>query len=220
MKAIATHPHRSHPRASLGLLAATGLLVVLAGCDVIPPPTDDPTRFYVLSAAPGAGQQAAPAPGAVRIGLKAVRLEGYLKHIQIVVRTGANEVEFRDFRRWAEPLDAAVYRALRSRIMAAPGVAQVYAEPFPADQDRDYDVSVDVLRCEGEMTSSGKYVASLAAEVEVSTAGANPRVVARKLFTAPAAGWDGTNFDALAGLLSKDIASLALDVVADLPPKG
>lgn len=206
-------------RASLGGCAALGLLLALAGCDVIPPPTDDPTRFYVLSSAPAA-EAAVPAPGALRVGLKAVRLEGYLKRLQIVVRTGPNEVEYRDFRRWAEPLDAALARTLRAGLLAAPGVAQVYAEPFPVDQDRDYDVTVEVLRCEGEAPGSGKASASLTARVEVSTAGPGARVVARRLFVAPAAAWDGTNFDQLAGLLSRDVAALAQDVAAGLPPKG
>ena len=62
---------------------------------------------------------------------------------------GENEVEFRDYRRWAEPLDAGVARVLRARLLASPDVAQVYAEPFPADQDRDFDVSVEVTQVRG-----------------------------------------------------------------------
>ena len=138
----------------------------------------------------------------------------------MVVRTGDNEVEFRDYRRWAEPLDAAIGRVLRVRLLAAPEVAQVVTEPFPIDQERDFDVSIDIRRCEGSADASGKFAASLSATIEVSTAGANPHVVARKLFTAPAAAWDGRDFDRLASLLSADVSALGQEVVAELPARN
>jgi uncharacterized lipoprotein YmbA len=196
-----------------------GLLALLAACNVVPPPQDDPTRYFVLSDPAGQAVQA-PAAGAVRIGLKAIRLESYLRRKEMVVRTGDNEVEFRDFKRWAEPLDAAIGRVLRRSLLGSPEVAQVASDPFPADQDRDFDVSIDVRRCEGLQEPSGKSSASLAATIEISTAGASPKVVARKLFTAPAASWDGRDFGRLAGLLSADISALGQEVVADIPARN
>jgi uncharacterized lipoprotein YmbA len=195
-----------------------GLLGALAACSIAQPPTDDPTRYFVLSDA--AAQQAPAAAGGVRIGLRAVRLEGYLKRKEIVVRTGENEVEFRDFRRWAEPLDAGIARIVRSRLLASPGVAQVYAEPFPLDQDRDFDVLVEVRKCEGSLTPSGTWAASLSATIEVSTAGANPHVVARRTFLAPLAAWDGSDFDRLASLLSADVSALGQEVLAEIPARN
>lgn len=138
----------------------------------------------------------------------------------MVVRTGANEVEFRDYKRWAEPLDAAVARILKSRFLASPAVSQAWLEPFPLDEDRDFDVSIEVIRCEGAVSPKGRYVARLSATVEISTAGANPHVVARKLFVAPDEAWDGADFDRLAGLLSGDITALGQEVLADIPAKN
>ncbi len=213
-----THKNPPSPR-WLAPCAAAAALGLLAACNVVPPATDDPTRFFVLSdPAPPAAE--APAPGAARIDLRSVRLESYLRRKEMVVRTGANEVEFRDYRRWAEPLDAAIGRVLRQRLLEAPGVAQVYAEPFPVDQERDYDVAVDVRRCEGSVDASGRGSASFSATLEISTGGPNPHVVARKLFTAPAGSWDGRDFGQLASLLSADVAALGQEVAADLPPKG
>jgi uncharacterized lipoprotein YmbA len=197
--------------------ASLCVLGVVAGCNVVPPPQDDPTRYYVLSDASAASAQAA---GGLRIGLRTVRLEGYLKRHEIVVRTGANEVEFRDYRRWAEPLDAAIARIVRSGLLASPGVSQVWIEPFPLEQDRDFDVSIEVTRCEGAAAASGGYVASLSAMIEVSTSGANAHVVARRIFTAPEGAWDGRNFDRLAALLSGDAAALGRDVVAAIPARN
>jgi uncharacterized protein len=199
--------------------AVVGLLGLLAACNVVPPPEDDPTRYFVLSD-PVSTAVAATVAGGARIGVREVKLESYLKKKEMVVRTGENEIEFRDFRRWAEPLDAAIVRVLRRRLLDAAGVAQVYTEPFPTDQDRDFDVTIDVRRCEGLLTSSGKYVASFAAMVEVSTAGSGAHVVSRKLFTAPDAAWDGKDFDRLANLLSADVSALGQEVLAVISAKN
>lgn len=196
-----------------------GLLLALTACNLAQPAQDDPTRYFVLSD-PAARQGEAPAAGTLRIGLRAVRLEGYLKRKEMVVRTGENEVEFRDFRRWAEPLDAGIARVIRSRLLASPEVAQVYSEPFPLDQDRDFDVLIEVRRCEGSMAPSGKPAASLSATIEVSTAGANAHVVARRVFVAPDAAWDGSDFERLASLLSADVSALGQEALAAVPARN
>jgi len=215
------HPQPSHPR--LFARCAAGVLVALAGCNVIPPAQEDATRYFILSGAAPEGVRAgqpAAAPGGLRIGLRRVALESYLDHRTMVVRTGANEIRFEDYRRWAEPLDAGVARALMSGLLASPDVAQVYAEPFPVDQERDFDVSVKVVRCEGVETSAGKYVASLEATIEITAPGAAPRVVSRRLFIAPVESWDGVDFGRLASLLTKDVGALAREALAGIPPKN
>jgi hypothetical protein len=159
------------------------------------------------------------AQGGLRIGLRTVRVESYLKNRPMVVRTAANAVTFEDYRRWAEPVDAAIGRVLRTRLVVAPGVAQVYTEPFPFDQARDFDVSIDVIRFEGALAAPGKYVASEQAMIEISTPGANSRVVARKLFVAPEQAWDGKDFDQLAALLTGDVADLGQEILSSLPAK-
>jgi uncharacterized lipoprotein YmbA len=205
--------------ARAALFAALALLGVLPACNVVPAPTDDPTRFFVLADPAATGAQA-PSAGGARIGLRAVRVESYLRRKEMVVRTGPNEVEFRDYRRWAEPLDAAVGRVLRLRLMESPGISQVLAEPFPADQERDYDVSVDVRRCEGLAEASGRFTASFSATLEISTTGPGAHVVSRRLYTAPAGAWDGRDFGQLAGLLSADISGLGGEIASDLAAKN
>ncbi|HTU02199.1 MAG TPA: ABC-type transport auxiliary lipoprotein family protein, partial [Candidatus Sulfotelmatobacter sp.] len=166
------------------------------------------------------GSRAGQAPGGLRIGLRTVGLESYLDHRTMVVRMGANEILFKDYRRWAEPLDAGIARVLRSELLASPDVAQVSVEPFPVDQERDFDVSIKVLRCEGSETRTGGYVASLEAVIEVTAPGAAPRVVSRKVFVAPDAAWDGRDFGRLASLLSADVAAVGREVLAGIAPKN
>ncbi len=203
----------------LAALAAAGLLGALAACNVAQPAQDDPTRYYVLSDGPAQAVQP-QAPAGARVGLRAVRLEGYLKHREIVVRTGENEVEFRDYRRWAEPLDAAITRVLKAGLLGSAQVSQVSTEPFPLDQERDYDVAVEVRACEGAAGRSGSFGASFSAMVEVSTAGPSPRVVARRLFVAPGAAWDGRNFDRLASLLTADVSALSQEILSEIPARN
>lgn len=195
----------------LALLAA--LAAGLAGCDVIPAPQPDLTRYYLMSA-PEPRAEAPAGGGTLRIGLRAVAVPAYLKGPEMVVRRGANEVVREETARWAEPIEAGVGRALRAGLRASPAVAQVWAQPFPLDQDRDYDVSVEVVRCEG--AEGGGNRARFSAVIEVSTAGAQPRVVARREFEADSA-WDGKDFAQLAAGLGRAAAKLGSEAAAALP---
>ncbi len=207
------------PRFSLSLLAGCGLLV-LAGCNVIPPPTPDPTRYFVLTA------PAAPAPAAdtvrssCRIGLRAIELAPYLRKGVLVVRQGDNEVVFDDFARWGEPLDAGIARVLRERLLAEPRISRVFTAPFPLEENRDYDVSVVVRQCEGVRRREGSGV-QLVAEIEIARVSRDtvPEVVVRRMFTLPETAWNGKNYAALARALSEAVAALGTEIVAVLPAK-
>jgi uncharacterized lipoprotein YmbA len=196
-------------------LLAFGLF--FAGCGgFIPPPQADPTRYYVLADPVTAPLDNAIA-GHLRIGLRPVELAAYLKTPNLIVRQGTNELVLEDYERWGEPLEAGVLRILRERLLAAPEVGRVYTPPFPLDADRDYDVAVTLLRCEGGTAAGRGHAAQFAATIEITTAGADSRVVARRAFVAPAAAWDGKDFARLAALLSADVDALGREVVAALP---
>ncbi|HEX2852928.1 MAG TPA: PqiC family protein [Opitutaceae bacterium] len=193
-------------------------LLALAGCNVIPPVQPDVTRYYVLS-----GPTIAPTPnqsteGALQLGLRPVELAPYLRRGSLVVRAGDNEVAFANDQRWAEPLEKEIGNALRQRLVAAPTVMRVFVPPFPFEPARDFDVGVQVLHCEGAR-EGGRLVARFAAIIEISTAGADAKVVTRKTFVAPEAAWDGKDFARLASLLSDAVAALSQEVVSSLPEK-
>jgi uncharacterized lipoprotein YmbA len=152
----------------------------------------------------------------VRLGIKNVELAAYLKTRSLVVRNGPNELLMDDFQRWAEPLGDGIARVLRARLLADPAVGSASLQPFAFEAERDYDVAINVLHCEGDTTGDRSF-ASFAAVIEISTAGPDPRVVARKLFTAPETPWNGKDFGQLAGALSADIDALGREIVASLP---
>jgi ABC-type uncharacterized transport system auxiliary subunit len=198
-------------------LWAGGFCLVLAACNLVPPPQADTTRFFILST-PQLPAESLPiaSEAKLRIGLNAVTVADYLKVPSLAVRSHSNEIDFSINARWAEPIEAGISRILRATLSASPTVASVTSRPFSFEAARDYDVTVDVLQCEGS-TAGSQPAASFSAVIKISTAGTNPRVVARKLFAAPAAPWDGQNYGRLAALLGEAVQHLGQDIVAMLP---
>ncbi|MCF7689636.1 MAG: PqiC family protein [Cephaloticoccus sp.] len=195
-------------------LAAVGLVLALAGCSVIPEPQADLTRYYVLNGPAVAVDQTHE--GALQVGLRAVQLAPYLDKGTVVMRTGPNELIYNDYARWAEPLGAAITRVVQSRLLASPRVNRVLNFPFPFDQPRDYDVSLNILRCGGVRTDDQTAV-EFSVLVEISRPGEKSAVISRQVFTADAQNWDGRDYGELVQRLSADVARLGDAVVAALP---
>ncbi len=198
-------------------LRSTVLLVALAGltgCQIIPSPAADPTRFYVLTG-PAVPAAVDATIGSLTVGLKSIGLAPYLKGRSFVVREGEHELTYNDYARWAEPLDQGISRILQSRLSVAPSVGQVHVQPFPFDRSRDFDVAVSVIRCEG-VREGRTFVARFAAVIEV-THGADGTVVLRRTFAAPDQPWDGRDDGALAAALGIAVERLATEVIAMLP---
>jgi uncharacterized lipoprotein YmbA len=206
---------RLRRRSAPGILSAIALGV--SGCSLLPQPKADPTRYYVLTGQPVADAPAPKAEGALVLGVKHIEIASYLNGKDMIVRQTSNEITYNGFSRWAEPLAASIGRAVAGSLAGSPVVKRVYAQPFPFDVARDYDVSVRVMRCEGARTADGGLVASFSALVEVTEAKAGGAVVWRKLFTAPETPWDGRDFGALAVALSEQVAALGAEVTAALP---
>jgi uncharacterized lipoprotein YmbA len=216
MKRIDFSPLRGRRWMGLGLALCAGI----SGCNVIPAPQTDPTKFYVLSAPAGAAADAAaeaPAGKRLRIGIKTIDVATYLKDPQIVVRSGSNQVELQDYARWAEPLQAGIARLLREQLAGAARISRLEVQPFPLDQELDYVVTVSILHCEGSTGGAEGKGARFEASIRISTATTTPEIVARKVYIAPNAPWDGRNFDALARVLSADVHGLGEAILQTLP---
>ncbi|HLZ67752.1 MAG TPA: PqiC family protein [Aliidongia sp.] len=83
-----------------------GALTLLAACSTTPE-----NRYYTLSVEPAA-ISTAQSPHAGRITIAKVLLPGVIDREQMVVVTGPQTVDIREFDRWAEPLDQFVPRTL------------------------------------------------------------------------------------------------------------
>jgi uncharacterized lipoprotein YmbA len=190
-------------------------LALLAACNVVPPPQSDATRYYLLSSP--SLPASAPSSSGLRLGLRSVDVAEYLRNRSIIVRQGANELVPDDYNRWAESLEAGISRVLRTSLVAAPNVGRVLAQPFPLDSDRDYDIAVTVLHCEGVRSGESRGASHFSALVEIISGGPNPTVLARLNFTAPDLPWNGRDYDELAARLSESVSGLARAIVAALP---
>lgn len=202
------------------LCVLSAVALAWSGCSLVPEPKADPTRYYVLTGLPVDAARAPNVEGALVLGVKRIEIAAYLNGKDMVVREAGNEIRYNSFSRWAEPLSSSIARAMAGRLAASERVARVYPQPFPFDVERDYDVAIRVVRCEGERKADGKTVASFSALVEVTEARAGGEVVLRKLFTAPETEWDGENFGELAAALSDGVAALGAEIVSGLPAEA
>lgn len=195
------------------LLAGAGLLAV-AGCSIVPEAKTDPMRFYVLSTA-AAG--ATPPAGAPTVQLREVELASYLRSRPMVVRRGENEVEFREFARWGEGLEAGIARVVREELIARGAAGAVLTAGSRRDASKiDATLTLRVLACEG---LAGGAVA-FRAIWEVAPAGPESKVpAARGDFRAADLRWDGKSDAALAAQLSKAVSALAAEIAAELGKK-
>jgi uncharacterized protein len=208
----------------LRLASAVVLALFLSGCSFLPKPAPDPTRHYVLTGPAPAAINAAEKQGVLKVGLRSVQIAPYLDAKSMIVRRGDNEIDYRDYARWAEPLANGINRMLVARLHVSDRVGRVFPQPYPFDITRDVDVSVSVLRCEGRVLPDGRSVASFMCALEIVRVGDKPgatggEVILRKVFEAPETEWREGDYAALAAILSDDVARLADTIIAALPGK-
>jgi hypothetical protein len=205
-----TEQSRSRRAPMLGVLLAAGGLLVLGGCNIVPEAQTDPTRFFVLSV-PGVETIAAAKPGVVH--LRPVELASYIKSKPMIVRRSNNEIEFREYARWGEPLEFGVARVLREELLARGAASDVLATGLRAvEVDYDYELTVHVLACEGGADGEVYFRATWS----LSTTGAGAAVVSHGDFRATGLKWDGKSEASLASELSQAVAALSGEIATAL----
>ncbi len=199
-------------RRSLLVLAGIGMLLT-TGCQVVPDAKPDPTKFFVLSNPRVPNFDSSNVEG-LTIGLHEIRLPVYLADSRaMAVRSPGNRIAYRDFERWAEPLDEGMKRLLRISLTVSPTVARVLTLPFPSGVDRDYDLQITVLVAEGRDAGSAQQVI-FALDYSVLTP--EGELVTHGVYHAPAQDWDGTASD-LAHLLSISVHESADTIIQGIP---
>ena len=119
----------------LALCAIPCILVALAaGC------ASSPSRFYTLSAT------VAPVTSTskVSVAVGPVTVPAAVDQPQIVVSTGANQVMFDEFNRWASPLQDNIARVVAENLVAALGTPRVTLFPQTLTSDADFRVVIEV----------------------------------------------------------------------------
>lgn len=197
------------------------LLPLLAACSFLPTPKPDPTRHYVLTGPEAGAINEKLNHGSLKVGVRTVSVAPYLDGKSMIVRRGDNEIDYREFARWAEPLAVSINRMLVGRLLLSEKVARVFIQPYPFDVERDVDVAVTVLRCEGRVKPDGATVVSLLCSIEIVRVagkdGGGSEVLAREVFEAPEISWIEGDYAALARGLSEGVAKLAETISERLP---
>jgi uncharacterized lipoprotein YmbA len=200
-----------------GFCFLASVFCLLAACSLplpLPQAQSDQTRYYLLTSAdilPGTDTAATLQQWV--IGVRAVDVPAYLRGKSFAVRSHANEIMFLDFVRWGEPLDQGIARVLAENLRSLKNVARVSTQPFRADEQRDFEIMVNVTACEGTADGDVRFAASWRILAPVGSA----RTVAEGNYAASGLRWDGRDHGQLAARLSEALAGLSRDIAAALP---
>jgi uncharacterized lipoprotein YmbA len=126
------------------LLMLVGMM--LAGCGGTPVRES----FFTLSA-PSAASVPQSASPAIFVG--PVSVPEAVDRTQMVLRTGANEVEISEQYRWAEPLKNAIPRVIGETLMRELGTSRVLTSRTAAALPVDYRIAIEVQRFESSLQS-------------------------------------------------------------------
>jgi uncharacterized protein len=103
-----------------------------------------PSHFYALSAnaAPG------PTPSKLSVVVGPVSVPAAVDQPQIVATTGANQVTFDEFNRWASPLQDNIARVVAENLVALLGTPRVTLFPQTLNTDVDFRAQIEVRNFE------------------------------------------------------------------------
>jgi uncharacterized protein len=177
------------------VLAIVCVSALAAGC------MSSPARFYTLSAtaAPGA------ATSRLSVAVGPVSVPSAVDRPQIVVSTGANQVAFDDFNRWASPLQDNLARVIAENLVVMLGTPRVTLFPQTLNADVDYRVQIEIRNFESAPGKSALLDAVWTVRRAKDGKTETGRTSVREKF-------DDIGYDALAAAHSRGVARLSQDI--------
>lgn len=111
------------------------------------------SRFYTLSAMAPASAVAYPDSPArnAAVGIGPVKIADYLDRSKIVTRTGDNRIELAEYDQWAGSFEDNLIHVLAENIGARVPTERIYLYPWRTSLPIDYQVVVDIVRCDGRL---------------------------------------------------------------------
>jgi uncharacterized protein len=169
--------------------------------------------FYTLSgpaAGASTGSGAAAATSNISIFVGPVAVPESVDRSQMVLRTGANEVEVSERYRWAEPLKSAVPRVIAETLTRELGTQRVLTSRSAAALATDYRIAIEVQRFDSSLTE-GATIDALWTITPAAARGGSVRT-GRTRVTEPASGDPAS----LAAAHSRALAKVGRDIAAAL----
>ena len=189
------------------------LFIFLGGC--LGKGTQKPTEFYLLQPLNSSiEEQGAIAGEGIVLGVGPVRVRDYLNRPQIVTRTSTNEIKIHDFQYWGEPLSTNFTAILAQNLSVLLSTDRILIFPYRSKQELpiDYQVSVDVIRFDGEPGVE----ASLLAQYYILEFEGNERkqiVTRQPSFSKPLA---DDSFETLVATMSELVADLSREIAKEI----
>ncbi|HUP97370.1 MAG TPA: PqiC family protein [Usitatibacter sp.] len=119
-------------------------LVVLAGCGSTPR-----EHYYTLASQPVALPPSTGNTMSIYVG--PVSVPEAVDRSPMVLRTGPTQVDIDDMHRWAEPLKAAIPRAVADLLMRELGTPRVLAGRASSGAPADYRIAIDIQRFDSSL---------------------------------------------------------------------
>jgi uncharacterized protein len=200
------------PRVLAAVLLLSAGTLPLVGCAGVA----DHTKYYVLSPAPAAPGNLAPAAvSSARIGVGPVQISRYLDRLPIVTRDTDDNVQISADHRWAEPLENGIAQVISDNLAAKLGSEFITQFPWGSGVARtlDYQVVIAVLRFDG---CSGRDVVL---DVRWRLLGKDGHELAVKRTTVNEA-ITGGGYRAIVGGMNRTLARLAQEIAAEIQSRA
>ena len=198
-----------------GLCFLAAVFCLLTACSLpLPQAQSDLTRYYLLTSTdirPETDTAATLKQWVV--GVRAVDVPAYLRGKPFAIRSHANEIMFLDGVRWGEPLDQGIARVVAENLRSLKNIARVSTQPFRADEQRDFEIMVNVTACEGTADGDVRFAATW----RIPVPGGSTATTAEGNYAASGLRWDGRDHGQLAAKLSEALGGLSREIAASLP---
>lgn len=132
-----------------------------AACSPLAPQPDH-SKFFILSPlseGAASGVSAVSATQSLTIGIGPIEFPDYLRRLEVVTRTSANELDLSPEKRWGEPLDKNFARVLAENLSRLLNTQRLESYPWPRRTEVDYQVTVNVLRFETSSDGQSQLIA-------------------------------------------------------------
>jgi uncharacterized protein len=176
-------------------------LATLAGC------ATHNANFYTLS--PEAQREAGGPATQLAVTIAWLGVPELVDRPQIVVSSGANQVDINEFARWAEPLKSQIPRVVAADLAQELNSTRVSAFPTSVDMGSGYRVRIDVQHFDATL---GK-AATVDALWSITPPGKGAPLTGRTTVSEPC---EGAGYDALVAAYSRALARLSQDIAAGI----
>jgi uncharacterized lipoprotein YmbA len=194
------------PYSPFCVVIVVAALMMLTGCFG----KSQPPRFYTLTAE--AQRQLAVSPSsAVRnaaVGIGPIQIADYLNQSKIINRSSDNRIEQAEYHQWAGSFEDNLTEVLAENLAVLVPTERIYLFPWRTSVSIDYQVALDIIRCDGRLGEAVRLVARWRL-----LSGEEKQVITVKRSSIDES-VRGNDYDALVAAQSRALARLSQEIAA------